>query len=96
MYELETRRIEHADAIIAKLNGCEFQRSDRPWENTGGVLGKDVLAVIPHAVNDAGEINYAVICAVLVEAVKKLQTQVLDLQAQRPVLRVPKAAQTQP
>jgi len=83
-YKTDVHPINDALSIVSKLEGKHFI-----WKNTGkpslGFIAQDVEEVLPQLINtqDNGSktINYSVLVAVLVEAIKQQQKQIDELKS---------------
>ena len=81
-YKTDVHPINDALSIVSKLEGKHFI-----WKNTGkpslGFIAQEVEEVLPQLINtqDNGSktINYSVLVAVLVEAIKQQQKQIDEL-----------------
>jgi hypothetical protein len=83
-YKTDVHPIDDALSIVSKLEGKHFV-----WKNTGkpslGFIAQEVEEVLPQLINtqDNGSktINYSVLVAVLVEAIKQQQKQIDELKS---------------
>lgn len=83
-YKTDVYPIDDAVSIVSKLQGKHFT-----WKNTGkpslGFIAQEVEEVLPQLINtqDNGSktINYSVLVAVLVEAIKQQQKQINELKS---------------
>ena len=83
-YKTDVHPINNALSIVSKLEGKHFI-----WKNTGkpslGFIAQEVEEVLPQLINtqDNGSktINYSVLVAVLVEAIKQQQKQIDELKS---------------
>jgi hypothetical protein len=83
----DIRNIENALPLVMKMQGVHYKRNDtgdNPKEQIG-VLAQDIEEILPQVVLTADDeiktksVDYGKICAVLIEAIKELKTEINEL-----------------
>jgi hypothetical protein len=94
--ETSTRKVkENIEPIngaltsLLQLNGVTYDRKDKTASNEAGLIAEDVNEVLPNLVTkdengDVVGINYTKLTAYLIEAVKDLQTQIDEMNQNKP------------
>jgi hypothetical protein len=80
--------IENALDLILRLTGVVYDRKDGSRKNEAGLIAEDVDKVLPNLVTKNSEgnpegINYTKLSAYLIEAIKTLQTEIMELKGKR-------------
>ena len=82
----DIKNIENSLDIVMKMQGVYYKRKDiKNAKEQIGVLAQDIENVLPQVVLTADDemksksVDYGKLCALLIECVKDLQTQVNDL-----------------
>ncbi|CAN0006315.1 unnamed protein product, partial [Chrysoparadoxa australica] len=88
--------IDHSLAIVRELNGVRYTWNekapgDRPGTKDIGVIAQEVEIVLPELVKETPDgykaVNYSQVVAVLIEAIKELDTEVNALQIENARLK---------
>lgn len=80
----DVKSIENALSIISAISGKTFKYTETNVESSG-VIAQQLQQVLPTAVADRGDgylsVNYDALIPYLIESVKELQLQIIELQA---------------